>query len=1018
MNCTRPRPLTSKHAWIRSGVVAAVFFCDVLGVFAQSQPPVPVVNGSELSLNGTWETGIDRHYDHDVVVPGLVQDPAAMSPGTLWFRRTIRLPGGDWTHAVLTLGGARFAPAVYVDGEKVSATEGGMAPTRHALASAHVQPGATINLEIALQSLSELDSRDASAVPTADRWRSDNSSGLWDAAVLHFSGAARISRLVPWTDFARDQVAVHWTLDGGTGKNRQPAIHAELLDSTGTIVATSASFDATQASGVIDLPLQHAARAWTPDSPQLYRLHVTLEEAGRLIDRCEIPWGRREFHAEGLRFVLNGEPVQLRGATVVWHRWLRDPEARSLAWDTAWFEHNIVQRLKGLGANFLRFHLGLPPEALLDQCDRDGLLVQVEWPFFHGVKASPASMSAQWRAWLDVAMRHPSVVLIHPWNETEGDELTAAWSALNAILPEYPPLVIAHRDEIPVHKYWWSLFENLGLYYDSATQFSQPILVDEFGGNYLDGRGEPGLYPSVRESLLRFLGRDATRERRLRFQAESNAKVAEYWRRLGAAGFAPFCALSSPQDGNTWFLGALAQPEPKPVWAALAAAYAPQSVSLEIWDRNFSPRQSVRLPLYFFNDGSAEQSLVAEVRIVAADGATATRQTVRETVAAHGVRVVPVTVETPAAVGEWRFEAELVDQVAKKRTESPVVSAWDFRTLGVAVPPALREIRFGVAEDELRALLAQNHLTVTALEDPNAQVLVLSAEGWSRLPASPELGATLANANRRGFAVVLLDIGPRNLGQGYSKGDLGPLEGAPRVTVPKVETDELFSGIRLTFREMAEPESHLHPAAENAELWSNLPREATWLWNGLRGGLIVPATDMEVAGLAPEALIAQWSGRGASEASLRGGGEYFAYQLGGFYAFAVAKNDSTALSQLRARVRLLAEDAPALQNRINPGAPVEIVDLGQAYRTSQQGGRATVLTPLASCGKNLVRTPIVELAFGGGRGQVVLSQVLTAGRLQRGRADPGLYGLRYDPAAEQFVLNLLARALAGGGPHR
>ena len=116
----------------------------------------------------------------------------------------------------------------------------------------------------------------------------------------------------------------------------------------------------------------------------------------------------------------------------------------------------------------------------------------------------------QWREWLDLCLRHPCICLIHPWNETEGQELETAFAALDTLAPEYPPLVISHRDVIHVHKYWWSLFENLGLYYDSAAEFPQPIMADEFGGNYLDGQGDPGSYPTLRETLLRFLGRGHT----------------------------------------------------------------------------------------------------------------------------------------------------------------------------------------------------------------------------------------------------------------------------------------------------------------------------------------------------------------------------------------------------------------------------------------------------------------------------------------------------------------------------
>lgn len=102
----------------------------------------------DVSLNGAWEMGLERHYTQSAQVPGLAQDPTKSSPGTVWFRRQVRLPGGNWTQASLTLNGARFAPQVYVDGERVSQSEGGMAPTVHVLRSAHVRPGATVTLEM------------------------------------------------------------------------------------------------------------------------------------------------------------------------------------------------------------------------------------------------------------------------------------------------------------------------------------------------------------------------------------------------------------------------------------------------------------------------------------------------------------------------------------------------------------------------------------------------------------------------------------------------------------------------------------------------------------------------------------------------------------------------------------------------------------------------------------------------------------------------------------------------------
>ncbi|HKB91876.1 MAG TPA: hypothetical protein VKC60_15275, partial [Opitutaceae bacterium] len=698
--------------------------------------------------------------------------------------------------------------------------------------------------------------------------------------------------------------------------------------------------------------------------------------------------------------------------TVVWHRWVRDPEAKTLAFDRGWFEKNIVSRLKGSGANFLRFHLGLPPEAFLDLCDHDGLAVQLEWPFFHGVKASSESMQEQWRAWLDVAMRHPSVFLIHPWNETEGDELKTAWAALNAVLPEYPPLVISHRDVVPIHKYWWSLFENLGLYYDSAAQFGQPVMVDEFGGNYLDGKGNPGLYPSVRESYLRFLGRDPTREMRLQFHAEANARVAEYWRRLDVAGVAPFCILSSPQDGNTWFLGELKNPEPKPVWEALAATYAPMSVSLNVWNRNYSQGETVELPLHFFNDTGKPEPLSATVRITSGDGShrIVSTQSVAQTVQSHRTTVASVRLTMPKEVGDWIFEAELNER--SQKLDKPVVSSWHVRTLAIKVPLVLTAVAIAVpeGENEILQLLQENKLKRVTIDDPQANVIVTSLQTWNKLVRGPGLRAQLQSAVDRGVSVVLLDIGPRDLGQGYKKGDLGPLEGAPRIVNPRVEHVDLFSGVKITFTEAAEPESHLHPALRNDELWAGLPKESTWLWNGLRAGLVVPAADLEVSGLNSFAFVSVWAARGADERALTGGNPYYAYELAGFFAFSSNDKDKGVVSKLRDKVKLLAEDAPALQDRINPNAPIEAIDLQAAYKQSANG-KALQLTALANCGKNLTRVPIAELTFGPAKGKVILSQVLTAGRLIRQYQEPGFYGIRYDPAAEQFTLNMIAAAV-------
>jgi len=976
--------------------------------------PKNLVN--EQSLNGLWQVGENRRYERLVTVPGLATNPRQMNPVPLWYRRDVTLPNGSWTQATLILKGARFCPTVYVNGEPVSRQPGGMTFTRHLLNHPAVRPGEKIRLEIELQSLKDIDLRDASRIPEADHWRSNISSCLWDEVVLHCHGPVRIDRVIPFPNIREDWVEFYLEGPVLTTDLKRFNIQIELNETTGRILAEMSvpvQINSNQFSTRIKLALNGNIQLWRPENPNCYNLKIKAFDENHLLDSLERCFGLREFAVAGTEFRLNHQPVKLRAGTVVWHRWVRDPAARELAFNREWFEKNVVQRLKAHGANCLRFHLGMPPEAFLDLCDRYGLMVQAEWSFFHGMEASEASLIQQWRHWFDLCQQHPSVVLLHPWNETESPRLEIAWAAIDSLLSEYPPLVLAHRDVIHIHKYWWSLFENLGLYYDSAEQFDRPIMVDEFGGNYLDGEFNPGGYPTVKEAFLRFLGRDHTFQQRMEHHTFSNARVAEYWRRLGAAGFSPFTILGSPEDGNHWFVGPLPQGRPKPVWEALTAAWAPLSVSLEMWDRNFEPEEKIKLPLYFFNDTGAKQRLEAQVRLSlkAEFENVFTEKTIRTDLSAYQTKKKWIKFKLPPAEGHWRIQARLKNPPPS--VKYLVVSEWDFRTLQLKVPDSLSPVTVGIPseEKELRAFLRQHGLAVLPLTDPRVQLIVTARSSWKRLNQQPALRRQLKQALDRGCSVVMLDLGPIFLGQGYPKNnELGPLSAVRKVTSPDTVRVELFSGVKLLFYEVAEPESHFHPAAFKNRLWYHLDRSATWLWNGLRGGLIVPATEMEINGLSREAFIQSWLSREADSSRFHDE-QYYAFELQGFYAFSNQKNDSRQMAALRQKVKFLEADAVALQHSLNPNAPIRITDLIKGYQQSAQA-EATRLLPLVNCGKNLTRTPVVLIEFGPNKGVVILSQLLTAGRLARDFGEKGLYGIRYDPAAAQFVLNLMQVAVS------
>lgn len=979
----------------------------LLLLFLLCSPIAPAqTRHTDLGLNGPWEYGIDRNYTGTTQVPGVPMDAARPTEGRLWYRREVTLPAGTWNTAALELKGARFRPEVYIDGRKVSSQQGGMIRSLHDLHHEGLKPGNRITLEISLASLADVPPADASFIPKVDQWRSNCSSSLWDDVVLHLYSDAFTDRVLTDCDPETGRTTLRYRIRGTGATSARITVtegETELLTRTGT---------ALSGENEVAFDYRGLLREWSPEHPTLYGLCVELlDQHGETLSAWQQSLGLRRAAVAGKQFTLNGRPLKLRGGTVVWHRWVRDAEGREAGYDTVWFRDNIVRRLKEHGANLLRFHLGVPPERLLDLCDRYGLAVQYEWNFFHGMPASRESLTDQYPKWFDLAARHPSILLYHPYNETEGRELETVWSALNEILPAYPPLILEDRDVMHIHKYWWSLFENLGLYYDSADQFPKAIMVDEFGGNYLDGNGEMGGYPSIRESYMRFLGRRHTAAERLHHLDRSCGKVAEYWRRIGAAGVAPFTIASSHADGNHWFMGPLRDGRPKNVWNALTVLWSPQAVSMDIWDCNFTPGQQIVLPLHFFNDTDRRSTLTARVEITDAFSRRSLAKTVECRVEPYDKRIAECRIEIPEACGDYILRTTLLNPTDE--VKYPVVSEWDIRVLEAKVPASVAEATLHIPAAETELLGLAHRLGLHTVPDPaKADLLVLGRASWERLD---HVRRTIEKAITRGAGVMMLDIGERYLGQGYPEdGQLGPLQGVARVTDPKVTHYDLFGGLSLTCTEAAEPESHLHPDSVHTELWRGLTPRHTALWNGLRGGLIVPAADFDVQGLSREAFSAQWSRRGADVQRMERG-NYYAYELCGFFAFDSLPDNREVVRELRRKAEFLVEDAPALVMSVNPKAPVRVTDLGNGYRNSARGSAAE-LVPLAAAGKNLTRTPVLRIGFGSGKGCLLLSGLLTAGRLDAARpTEAASEATKYDEAAVQMVINLIENALDNSG---
>ena len=170
-------------------------------------------------------------------------------------------------------------------------------------------------------------------------------------------------------------------------------------------------------------------RLWTPETPALYRLEVTLED-GASEDVVTVPFGFRTvaFKADG--FYLNGVRRKLRG--VCRHQ---DREERGWA---IWKEDAPadVDLIKTMGADALRTAHYPNAGQVYDLCDEKGLLAWCELPLVGGVTPSATySMHAKemQREMVEQLGNHPSIFAWSVFNEITQDKMNVPEAAVGLV---------------------------------------------------------------------------------------------------------------------------------------------------------------------------------------------------------------------------------------------------------------------------------------------------------------------------------------------------------------------------------------------------------------------------------------------------------------------------------------------------------------------------------------------------------------------------------------------------------
>ncbi len=141
---------------------------------------------------------------------------------------------------------------------------------------------------------------------------------------------------------------------------------------------------------------------WAPESPKLYRLVTSVRVDGTVVDRVTTPFGLRTVAFDPNQgFLLNGRHYEIHGTCN--HQ---DAAGVGEAIPEA-LQAFRVNRLKEFGCNAIRTAHNPPTPALLDACDRLGLLVLDE----SRLMGSNSENLSKWDDQIRRDRNHPSVVI-------------------------------------------------------------------------------------------------------------------------------------------------------------------------------------------------------------------------------------------------------------------------------------------------------------------------------------------------------------------------------------------------------------------------------------------------------------------------------------------------------------------------------------------------------------------------------------------------------------------------------
>ena len=406
------------------------------------------------NLNGLWDYAIrpvgetePAQFDGKILVPFAVESSLSGvqkevgENNELWYKRTFTVPAA-WKgkNILLQFGAVDWKAEIFINDIKIGEHTGGYTSFCFDI-TPYIGTG-TQKLAIKVW-----DGTDTGYQPRGKQVKNPEGimytavTGIWQTVWLEPVNEKHIANIKSVSNIDDNRLKIDVC-----SRNTQAADIIEVKVKDGASVVAAAKVAAGQS---INLSIPNA-KLWSPESPFLYDMEVTLYSKGKVMDLVKSYCAMRKISAKRdaygiVRMQLNNKDYFHFGPLD--QGWWPDglytaPTDEALAYD--------IIKTKDLGFNMIRKHVKVEPARWYMHCDRLGILVWQDMPngdhgmspqwqtrnYYNGTetKRSPeseANFRKEWKEIIDKVYSNPSVVVWVPFNERWGQfktEEIAEWT--------------------------------------------------------------------------------------------------------------------------------------------------------------------------------------------------------------------------------------------------------------------------------------------------------------------------------------------------------------------------------------------------------------------------------------------------------------------------------------------------------------------------------------------------------------------------------------------------------------